>query len=63
MHTQFIANSEVNRYFSAADLVVQPYKSATKSGVTQIAYYYGVPMVVTQTGGLAELVPMEKSGM
>lgn len=57
LHTQFIPNGEVNRYFSAADLVVQPYKSATQSGVTQIAYYYGVPMVVTRTGGLAELVP------
>jgi D-inositol-3-phosphate glycosyltransferase len=49
-------------YFSASDLVVQPYIDATQSGVTQIAYFYNVPMVVTNVGGLAELVPHNKVG-
>jgi D-inositol-3-phosphate glycosyltransferase len=44
-------------YFCAADLVVQPYKNATQSGVTQIAYHFDKPMVVTDTGGLSEIVP------
>lgn len=62
LRTQFIPDSEVSKYFSAADMVVQPYHSATQSGVTQIAYFYGVPMLVTDVGGLAELVPHEKVG-
>lgn len=60
--TDFIPNSQVHWYFSAAEIVVQPYHSATQSGVTQIAYYYDVPMIVTDTGGLAELVPNGVSG-
>jgi glycosyltransferase involved in cell wall biosynthesis len=55
--TQFIPTGEVARYFSAADLVVQPYRSATQSGITQIAYHFEKPMVVTDVGGLAEVVP------
>lgn len=62
LHTQFIPNSEVATYFSAADLVVQPYRSATQSGVSQVAYQFGKPMVVTQVGGLAEWVPDGKVG-
>jgi D-inositol-3-phosphate glycosyltransferase len=58
----FIPDSEVNHYFSACDMVVQTYKSATQSGVTQVAYYYNKPMLVTNVGGLAELVPHEKVG-
>lgn len=58
----FIPDSEVNLYFSACDMVVQTYKSATQSGVTQVAYYYNKPMLVTNVGGLAELVPHEKVG-
>ena len=53
----FIKDSEVSRFFSAADLVVQPYRSATQSGVTQIAFHFEVPMVVTGVGGLKEIVP------
>jgi D-inositol-3-phosphate glycosyltransferase len=49
-------------YFCAADLVVQPYKSATQSGVTQIAYHFNKPMVITDVGGLAEFVPHGKVG-
>jgi glycosyltransferase involved in cell wall biosynthesis len=59
---KFIPNSEVKLYFSAADVVVQPYKSATQSGVTQIAYHFNKPMIVTNVGGLAELCPHEKVG-
>ncbi len=62
LHTDFIPDHEVNRYFCAADLVVQPYKSATQSGVTQIAFHFGKPMVVTNVGGLAEIVPDGKVG-
>jgi D-inositol-3-phosphate glycosyltransferase len=59
---EFIPDSEVSVYFSAADMVVQTYKTATQSGVTQIAYYYHNPMLVTNVGGLAELVPHNKVG-
>lgn len=55
--TQFIPNNEVARYFSLADLVVQPYRTATQSGITQMAYHFEKPMVVTDVGGLAEVVP------
>jgi glycosyltransferase involved in cell wall biosynthesis len=58
----YIEDSEVSLYFSAADLVAQTYKTATQSGVTQIAYYYNTPMLVTDVGGLAELVPHQKVG-
>lgn len=59
---KFITDSEVSYYFSAADLVVQPYKSATQSGVTQIAYHFNKPMIVTDVGGLAEICPDGKVG-
>ena len=58
----FIPNDEVSTFFSACDIVVQPYKSATQSGVTQIAYHFNKPMLVTNVGGLAELVPDGKVG-
>lgn len=60
--TSFIPNSEVGLYFSACDMVVQTYHSATQSGVTQIAYHFDKPMLVTNVGGLAELVPNNKVG-
>lgn len=60
--TDFIPNEEVRDYFSAADLVVQPYRSATQSGITQIAYHFEKPMVVTDVGGLPEVVPDGKTG-
>ncbi|HEX8506828.1 MAG TPA: glycosyltransferase, partial [Hymenobacter sp.] len=55
--TDFIPNEKVVDYFCAADLVVQPYKDATQSGVSQIAYHFERPMLVTDVGGLAELIP------
>ncbi len=60
--TDFVPNSEVRYFFSAADLVVQPYKHATQSGITQIAFHFEKPMVVTNVGGLAEVVPDGKVG-
>lgn len=63
LRNDFIPNSEVAAYFSAADAVIQPYTDATQSGVTQIAYYYNKPMIVTNVGGLAELVPHDKVGL
>ena len=62
MHDWFIRDEDVRYYFSLADMVVQPYKSATQSGVTQIAYQFETPMIVTNVGGLAEIVPHEKAG-
>lgn len=53
----FIPNNEVANYFCASDFVVQPYKHATQSGVTQIAYHFNKPMLVTDVGGLKEMVP------
>jgi len=62
LHTEFIPNEAVKDYFCAADLVVQPYKSATQSGISQIAYHFEKPMVVTNVGGLAETIPDNKVG-
>src|SRR3546814_20591344 len=62
LHTHFIPDADVNKYFCAADVVVQPYKNATQSGITQIAYHYDKPMIVTNVGGLAEMVAHEKVG-
>jgi len=59
---RFIREDEVALFFSAADLVVQPYRSATQSGVTQIAYHFGNPMLVTDVGGLSEIVADGKCG-
>ena len=57
LHDHFIPDSEVANYFSAADCVVLPYKTATQSGVTQIAYNFRTPIIVTNVGGLKEIVP------
>jgi glycosyltransferase involved in cell wall biosynthesis len=62
LNTFFIPDSEVNRYFSACDIVAQPYRTATQSGVTQIAFHFLKPMLVTNVGGLAEIVPDGKIG-
>ena len=57
LHTHFIPNDRVRDYFSACDLVAQTYRNATNSGVTMVGYYYEKPMLVTNVGGLAEIVP------
>ena len=63
LKTTFIPDSEIKNYFCAADLVVQPYRNATQSGVTPLAYYFEVPMIVTNVGGLPDMVPHNKVGL
>jgi len=60
--SDFIPDDEVKYYFGIADMIVQPYRSATQSGVSQIAYHFDKPMLVTDVGGLAEIVPNGKVG-
>ena len=63
LHTEFISNEMVKYYFSAADYIIQPYKNATQSGVTPLAYHFEKPMLVTNVGGLLDLVPDKKVGV
>lgn len=63
LHTDFIPDSEVKYYFCAADMVVQPYRNATQSGVTPLAFHFEIPMVVTNVGGLPSFVPDGKVGL
>jgi glycosyltransferase involved in cell wall biosynthesis len=63
LHTHFISDSEVKYYLCAADCVIQPYRSATQSGVTPLAYHFEVPMIVTNVGGLPSMVPDKKVGL
>ena len=63
LKTDFIPDSEVKYYLSAADFVIQPYRNATQSGVTPLAYHFNKPMLVTNVGGLPDLVPDYKVGL
>ncbi|MES2004813.1 MAG: glycosyltransferase [Bacteroidota bacterium] len=63
LHTDFIPDSEVRYYLSAADFVIQPYRNATQSGVTPLAYHFEKPMLVTNVGGLPALVPDKEVGI
>jgi glycosyltransferase involved in cell wall biosynthesis len=63
LKTYFINDSEVKYYLCAADFVIQPYKNATQSGVTPLAYHFEKPMLVTNVGGLPDLVPDKKVGL
>lgn len=63
LHTHFISDSDVKYYLCAADCVVQPYRNATQSGVTPLAYHFEKPMIVTNVGGLPSLVPDKKAGL
>ena len=63
LHDRFIADEDVKYYFSAADALVLPYRTATQSGVTQIAYNFSLPMIVTRVGGLPEIVPDGRVGL
>lgn len=63
LETNFIPDSEVKYYLCTADVLVQPYKNATQSGVTPLAYHFEIPTIVTNVGGLAALVPHEKAGL
>lgn len=62
LRTGYISNTEVKHYFNGADIVAQPYKSATQSGVTQIGYHFNKPMLVTNVGGLPEIIPHMQVG-
>ncbi len=63
VHTKYISDNEVPSYFSAADVCVLPYKSATQSGITGISYHFEVPVIATDVGGLSEIVSHEKTGL
>ena len=63
LHNNFIPNSMVQNYLCAADFVIQPYKNATQSGVTPLAYHFNKPMLVTNVGGLPQMVPHLKTGI
>lgn len=62
LRNEFIPDADLRKYFGAADLIVQPYKTATQSGVTQVAFHFEKPMLVTNVGGLAEIVPDHQMG-
>ena len=62
MRSDFIENSDVKNYFCACDMITQTYRTATQSGVTQIAYHFERPILVTDVGGLAEIVADKKGG-
>lgn len=55
-HTEFIPDEDIVNYFCAADAVILPYRSATQSGVTQVAYFYHTPVLATNVGGIKELI-------
>ncbi len=63
LHTHFISDNEVKYYLCAADCVIQPYRSATQSGVTPLAYHFEIPIIVTNVGGLPSMVPDKKVGL
>ena len=63
LHEGFVRDEDVRYYFSVADALVLPYRTATQSGVTQIAYNFSVPMIVTRVGGLPEIVPNGRVGL
>ncbi len=63
LHTNFIPDAAVKYYLCAADVVVQPYRNATQSGVTPLAYHFEKPMIVTNVGSLPSLVPDGKVGL
>jgi len=60
---QYIKDSEVKKYFSAADVTVLPYRSATQSGISSVSYHFEVPMIVTDVGGLQETIGDRGTGI
>lgn len=62
-HVRYISDDEVPLFFSSADVCVLPYKSATQSGITSIAYHFDLPLIATDTGGLKESIIHNKTGI
>lgn len=62
VRNEFVPDGDLRKYFGASDLIVQPYKTATQSGVTQVAFHFEKPMLVTNVGGLGEIVHDGKMG-
>ncbi len=62
LFNQYIPDSEVKYFLSSCDVLIQPYRNATQSGVTPLAYHFEVPMIVTKVGGLENQVPHLKAG-
>jgi len=62
VHSDYVPNEEVSKYFCAADVVVLPYVSATQSGIVQIAYQFDKPVIATDVGGLSEVVLNDRTG-
>ena len=62
-YSNYIPDGEVKNYVCSADFIIQPYKNATQSGVTPLAYHFEKPMLVTNVGGLADTVPHLKTGI
>jgi glycosyltransferase involved in cell wall biosynthesis len=63
IHDRFIEDVEVKYFICSADCIIQPYRSATQSGVTPVAYHFEVPMIVTNVGGLPQMVPDGAAGI
>ena len=63
MELKYIKDSEVSDYFSASDLAVLPYRSATQSGISSVAYHFEIPMIVTDVGGLKETIGDRGTGI
>lgn len=63
LFSEYVPEEEVGVFFSAADVVVQPYVSATQSGVAQTAFHFDRPVIITDVGGLPEVVPHELAGL
>ena len=63
LNLKYIKDSEVSDWFSAADLAVLPYRSATQSGISSVSYHFEVPMIVTDVGGLKETIGDRGTGL
>ena len=63
MELKYIKDSQVSKYFSAADVAVLPYRSATQSGISSVAYHFEIPMIVTEVGGLKETIGDRGTGL
>ena len=63
LEVRYLPETEIPVFFSASDVCVLPYRSATQSGIVGIAYHFDLPVIVTNTGGLAEMVEENKTGI